>query len=113
MSPSTSNVIELIAGQSSTMYLQRGDGLHVIQGQLQVRPAPEWLGERMVARDSRHQEGGVYVAQRRGYVTLEAAESLCVVGLNRASSRMSRALHLRRLVQMFTRHAPDISASSE
>lgn len=81
-----SRLVEWVPGQSSMLHPETCNRLRVPGGRLKVRPAPEWLVERMVTRDAmyRYRMGGGHGAPRRGHVTATAMDSAGVAEVTQA-----------------------------
>lgn len=94
------NIIEMIAGQTSVLRLDRGDLLRVTSGLLEVSHAPSWLGEQMSTCRSTHGTGSTHVIPEQGYVSIRAVGSRCVFELTQDSYVAKGPSHLRRWFRM-------------
>jgi hypothetical protein len=113
MSKLSQSTIEMIPGQSSVLLMSVGDRLHVLEGKLIVRPAPEWLGECMVACDVSYSVGGVHVAARRGYVSLCAVEPARAVRVTPAEEPPVRVSVFSRFLRSLGRMAAPLTLHSK
>ncbi|GAA4352104.1 hypothetical protein GCM10023165_40860 [Variovorax defluvii] len=63
---------ELLPGQSLRVALDAGAALVVLEGRVRVVSPPSWFGETVLAVKNDYREGEAYVAERGGWVEIEA-----------------------------------------
>jgi hypothetical protein len=67
-----SSATRLATGQSLRVALDAGTSLVVLEGRVRVVSPPSWFGETAFAVKNDYQEGEAYVAERAGWVEIEA-----------------------------------------
>jgi len=73
----------LLPGQSLRVALDPGTSLMVLEGRVRVVSPPSWFGEAAFTVKNDYQEGEAYVAERGGWVEVEALAPARVCGLPR------------------------------
>lgn len=76
-----SSPTRLQPGQSLRLALDAGAALMVLEGNVRVVSPPSWFGETAFTVKNDYQEGEVYVAERGGWVEVEALTPALIRGL--------------------------------
>jgi hypothetical protein len=81
-----SSATRLATGQSLRVALDAGTSLVVLEGRVRVVSPPSWFGEAAFTVKNDYQEGEVYVAERGGWIEVEALAAARICGLPQPAS---------------------------
>ena len=77
----------LLPGRSWRVALDAGTSLMVLEGRVRVVSPPSWFGEAMFTVKNDYLEGEAYVAERGGWIEVEALAPSRVCGLPQPAPR--------------------------
>ncbi|VTU18609.1 hypothetical protein H6CHR_01015 [Variovorax sp. PBL-H6] len=75
MSTDFPSTTQLLPGQSLRVALDAGTALMVLEGRVRIISPPSWFGETAFAVKNEFHEGEAYVAERGGWVEVDALAS--------------------------------------
>lgn len=81
-----SSTARLQPGQSLRVALDAGTALMVLEGRVRVVSPPSWFGETAFTVKNEFEEGEAYVAERGGWVEVEALAPVRICGLPQPAS---------------------------
>jgi hypothetical protein len=81
-----SSATRLATGQSLRVALDAGAALMVLEGSVRVASPPSWFGETAFIVKNDYREGEAYVAERGGWVEVEALAPAQIRGLPQPAS---------------------------
>lgn len=68
----SSTATRLLPGQSLRVALDAGTALMVLEGRVRIISSPSWFGETVFTVKNEFEEGEAYVAERGGWVEVDA-----------------------------------------
>ena len=81
-----SSPTRLQPGQSLRVALDAGAALMVLEGSVRVASPPSWFGETAFIVKNDYREGEAYVAERGGWIEVEALAAARICGLPQPAS---------------------------
>ena len=95
------SLTELLTGQSLRVALDAGAALMVLEGRVRVVSPPSWFGETVFTVKNDYREGEAYVAERGGWVEVEAQGPARIRGVPKPASHTAlRPSPLARLLRL-------------
>ncbi len=76
-----SSTTRLLPGQSLRVALDAGTALMVLEGRVRIISPPSWFGETAFSVKNEFEEGEAYVAERGGWVQVDALAPARICGL--------------------------------
>lgn len=96
-----SSTTRLLPGQSLRVALDAGTALMVLEGRVRVISPPSWVGETTFTVKNVFEEGEAYVAERGGWVEVDALAPARICGLPQlASGTAQRPSPVARLLRL-------------
>ena len=95
-----SSAARLATGQSLRVALDAGTSLVVLEGRVRVVSPPSWFGETALAVKNDYQEGEAYVAERAGWVEIEALAPTRICSAPRPAGGALRPSPVARLLRL-------------
>jgi hypothetical protein len=81
MSTDYSSPTRLLPGQSLRVALDAGTALMVLEGRVRIVSPPSWFGEAAFSVKNEFEEGEAYLAERGGWVEVDALAPARICGL--------------------------------
>jgi hypothetical protein len=96
-----SSTTRLLPGQSLRLRLDAGSALMVLEGRVRIVSPPSWFGETAFSVKNEFDEGEAYVAERAGWVEVDAVAPARICGLPQPMSGTAlRASPVTRLLRL-------------